>query len=137
MGKKAGSLLKFAMSSGLCFLLDYGLFTLLNALVFVSMGDGLREVAATYCARAVSAVVNFLLNRNVVFKDASDPRRSAARYAALALAQAALSALLVSMIHRLTGTSELMETLIKIPVDVGLFLMSYGIQKKWVFAQKK
>jgi len=26
-----------------------------------------------------------------------------------------------------------METVIKVPVDVGLFLLSYGIQKKWVF----
>ena len=36
-------------------------------------------------------------------------------------------------IRRLTGSSALMETVIKIPVDVGLFIASYQIQRKWVF----
>ncbi|MBR6209427.1 MAG: GtrA family protein [Oscillospiraceae bacterium] len=133
MKKRPGSLVKYTLSSGICFLLDYGLFTLLNALVLRSLADGLREVIATYGARVVSAAVNFLLNRNVVFRDRADPRRSALRYAALAVAQAAASALLVALIRHITGSSPLMETVIKIPVDVGLFFASYGIQKKWVF----
>ena len=99
------------------------------------MADGARELAATYGARVVSAVVNYLLNRNVVFHDCSDPMRSAVRYTLLAVAQAAVSALLVYAVRRLTGSSQLMETAIKIPVDVGLFLLSYQIQKKWVFKQ--
>ena len=81
----------------------------------------------------MSAAVNFLLNRNVVFRDASDPRRSAVRYTLLAVAQAAVSTLLVYAVRCLTGSSALMETAIKVPVDVGLFLASYQIQKRWVF----
>ena len=134
---KKGSFLKYAASSGICFLLDYGLFTLLNAAVLKNMADGSRELIATYGARIVSAVVNYLLNRNVVFQDVSDPRRSAVRYAVLAVAQAAASAALVFALRRLTGASQLMETGIKIPVDIALFILSYQIQKKWVFAGKK
>ena len=133
MGKKLGSFWRYSASSVICFLLDYGLFTLLNAVLLRGMADGARELAATYGARVVSAAVNFLLNRNVVFRDASDPRRAAVRYTLLAIAQAAVSALLVYAVRRLTGSSELMETAIKVPVDVGLFLASYQIQKHWVF----
>ena len=95
MGNKPGSFLKYSASSVICFLLDYGLFTLLNAVLLRGVADGARELIATYGARIVSAVVNFLLNRNLVFHDASDPRRAAVRYTLLAIAQAAVSALLV------------------------------------------
>lgn len=131
--KKLGSFGKYSISSVVCFLLDYGLFTLLNAVILRGMADGARELVATYGARIVSAVVNFLLNRNVVFGDTSDPRGAAVRYTVLAVVQAAVSAALVYLIRRLTGSSALMETVIKIPVDVGLFIASYQIQRKWVF----
>ena len=75
MEKNRGAFLKYSASSVVCFLLDYGLFTLLNAVLLRDMADGARELIATYGARIVSAVVNFLLNRNLVFRDASDPRR--------------------------------------------------------------
>ena len=133
MGKKLGSFGKYSISSVVCFLLDYGLFTLLNAVLLRGVADGPRELIATYGARIVSAVVNFLLNRNMVFADTSDPRRAAVRYTLLAVAQAAVSAALVYLIRRVTGASTLMETVIKSPVDVGLFIASYQIQKNWVF----
>ena len=131
--KKLGSFGKYSLSSVVCFLLDYGLFTLLNAVVLRHLPDGERELIATYGARVVSAVVNFLLNRNVVFGDTSDPGRAAVRYTILAVVQAGVSAALVYLIRRLTGSSHLMETVIKIPVDVALFIASYQIQRKWVF----
>ena len=130
---KLGSFGRYSVSSVLCFLLDYGLFTLLNAVLLRGMADGVRELIATYGARAVSAAVNFLLNRNMVFKDTSDPRGAAVRYAVLAVVQAFASAALVYLVRRLTGASQLMETVVKVPVDVGLFLASYQIQKRWVF----
>ena len=131
--KKLDSFGKYSLSSVVCFLLDYGLFTLLNAVVLRNMPDGERELIATYGARVVSAVVNFLLNRNVVFGDTSDPGRAAVRYTILAVVQAGVSAALVYLIRHLTGSSHLMETVIKIPVDVALFIASYQIQRKWVF----
>ncbi len=133
MEKNRGAFLKYSVSSVVCFLLDYGLFTLLNAVLLRDMADGARELIATYGARIVSAAVNFLLNRNLVFGDTSDPRRAAVRYTLLAVVQAAVSAALVYAVRRLTGSSRLMETVIKIPVDVGLFLASYQIQRRWVF----
>jgi len=136
MEKQRRSFLKFSASSVICFLLDYGLFTLLNAVLLRGLPDGGRELAATYGARVISAAVNYLLNRNVVFQSTASPGRSAVRYALLAVVQAAASAGLVYLLQRLTHSTQLMETVIKVPVDVALFLLSYQIQKRWVFAGK-
>ena len=126
----------FTASSAACFLLDNGLFTLLNAVALARMPDGPRELAATAGARVVSSVVNFLLNRRLVFRSKSAAGRSAGRYFLLAAAQCGLSALLVYLINTLLGASNVMETAVKIPVDMLLFLISYSIQKKWVFKDK-
>ena len=127
------SFLRFSGSSTICFLLDYGLFTRLNSVLLVSLPDGARELCATYGARIVSAVTNFLLNRLLVFHDKSAAGRSVFRYAVLAVVQAGLSAVLVSVLQDLTHATNLLETVIKIPVDGVLFLASYQIQKRWVF----
>ena len=132
--RRFGSFLKFSASSIISFLLDYGLFTLLNAVILTGLANGPRELAATYGARVLSAVVNFLLNKKLVFRSEGHGSRSAIRYALLAVVQAGISALLVSILHKALGVSDLAETLIKLPVDAALFLISYNIQKKWVFA---
>lgn len=131
MFQKAGSFLKFSAISIICFLLDNGLFTLLNSLALLGIQS--RELAATVGARLVSATVNFLLNRDIVFRSGKNNRRAAARYFLLAVAQCVLSGLLVSWLGRLFFSSPIMETVVKIPVDCLLFLLSYMIQKKWVF----
>lgn len=127
------SFLRFSGSSAICFLLDYGLFTLLNSVLLVAVPDGTRELLATYGARIVSAVTNFLLNRTLVFKDTGNAGRSVFRYTILAIVQASLSAALVSNLQALTHATNLLETVIKVPVDGVLFLASYQIQKRWVF----
>lgn len=127
------SFLRFSGSSVICFLLDQGLFTLLNSVLLVSLPDGTREILATYGARVVSAVTNFLLNRMLVFQDKGAAVRSIWRYALLAVVQASLSAVLISVLQDLTHATNLLETVIKIPVDGVLFLASYQIQKRWVF----
>ena len=136
MESRSGSFWRFSASSVICFLLDYGLFTLFNAVLLRGTADGARELAATYAARFFSAAANYLLNRNIVFRDSSDPRRSALRYFVLAVLQAAVSALLVYLTQQLTGMRPLWETAVKIPVDAALFLASYRIQRKWVFRGK-
>ena len=133
MFRQMGSFLKFAAVSIFCFLLDNGLFTLLNSVVLGRMADGGRELGATVGARVVSAVVNFLLNRNVVFRSHGSSGRAAGRYFLLAVVQCGLSALLVYLLSGLFHVSHVMETAVKMPVDCMLFLLSYAVQKKWVF----
>ncbi len=131
-----GSFAAFAASSVACFLVDNGLFTLFNGAVLGRMADGGRELVSTLCARAISSVVNFLLNRQLVFRSRGAAGQSAARYFLLVVVQGSASALLVYLLNSLLHVSNVMETAIKIPVDMLLFLVSYKIQKKWVFRDK-
>lgn len=131
------SFLKFSASSILCFLLDNGLFTLLNVCVFASLADGARNYAATYGARLVSSVVNYSLNRELVFRSRSSRARSIGRYFLLAVLQAGVSAGLLFLLARLFHASGMGETLVKMGVDLCLFLASYQLQKRWVFKAKK
>lgn len=134
IGRRLKHFFKFSLSSVVCFLLDYGLFTLFNSFLFSALDGGERELAATYGARVISAGVNFLLNRHIVFGHKANASKAVMRYASLAIVQAAVSAGLVAFLQQLTGASLLAETAIKVPVDLLLFLASYQIQKRWVFA---
>ena len=67
----------------------------------------------------------------MVFKSKADHRGAALRYFCLAVVQMCISALLVSRFYRLLpGGSEL---LVKIPVDVLLFFVSFQIQRVFVY----
>lgn len=60
------------------------------------------------------------------------------RYYCLCIPQMLVSAGLVTLINQLFANSvPIIATLIKFVVDTGLFLISYGIQREWVFSQKK
>ncbi len=125
-----GSFLRFSCSSLLCALLDQGLFALLRALAFSGLSASAGIWAATAVARVGSSLCNYALNRAVVFQSASDPRRSLIRYYLLAAAQLACSAALVAGLHAVTRVAP---SALKLLVDTVLFLVSYRIQRHWVF----
>lgn len=87
--------------------------------------------AATVLARILSATYNFLVNYRVVFRSDEKMGRSAVRYVLLAVIQMCLSAVLV------TGAVYLLkavpEVVIKAVIDTILFLISYYVQRKYVF----
>ena len=69
------------LSSGLCSLIDIGLFTLINLLTApLFSSTELRILTATAGARVVSSLVNFLLNRSGVLRSGKNLRRAAERY---------------------------------------------------------
>ena len=119
--------LKFAASSALSFGLDVLLFAL-----FVMILNGVFVetyiIIATILARVLSALFNFTVNRNVVFKSAAP--NSIIKYFALAVVQMLASALLVYFVFEMIGFGEVG---IKIIVDFLLFLASFVIQREWVF----
>jgi len=135
--KALQSFIKFSSSSVICFLVDNGLFTVLNIFVLAGIADAPRYFMATYGARLVSSVTNFLLNRTVVFHAHNSMRRSALRYFLLSVVQAGVSAGAVYLFTSLTTLDGLMDTLVKISVDACLFVISYQIQRRWVFQVAK
>ena len=88
-------------------------------------------VAATVMARVISAIYNYLINYSVVFKSNAGHKGAAFRYFCLAVVQMSVSAFLVSHLYSLVpGAAEL---LVKIPVDVTLFFISFQIQRAFVY----
>ena len=93
---------------------------------------------ATVASRVTSSIVNFLINRKVVFKDVSNVGKTAAKYFTLALFQMCLSFILVDLIaNGLIHVTGFLNVVIKCIVDMFLFVFSYGIQRKWVFKEKQ
>lgn len=122
--------LKFAFSSALSFILDIALFAL-----FVMILNGILIesyiIVATIVARVLSALFNYTVNRKMVFKSSSP--NTLLKYFTLAVAQMLASAGGVFLIYQAIGFGEVG---IKVFVDGILFLISYVIQREWVFKRK-
>lgn len=122
---------KFVLSSLSSSVVDLVAFQLLCN-IFKSGAVGVRYVAvATVIARIISASYNYLVNYYLVFQSKEHHLRSACKYFSLAAVQMLCSAALTTGFVYLTGVKT--EILIKIPIDVTLFFISYRIQKKLIY----
>ena len=133
---------RFISASLLSFLLDYGLYLLFNNLLKAASPALAQQMnvlflhfvphiaMATVGARLLSGVFNFAVNRKFVFGDTSSKRKSFPRYLAVFFLNMLLSAAFTSGLHIWLGVSD---NLIKIPVDILLFFLSYTLQQRWVF----
>lgn len=91
-------------------------------------------VISTVGARVLSSVYNFCMNRKGVFKSKEAWVKTAVKYYVLALIQMLASALTV---WGLCKVLPIHETVVKIPVDCALFVISFLVQREWVFRRKK
>ena len=123
--------LKYIFSAFFSFAVDIGLFYLLS-LVLDGVFPQNYILAATAGARVVSSMFNFLLNRSAVFGTGS--KVSVFKYYILCIVQMLLSAFTVQYIHSLVKGGAV---LIKLIVDLILFLLSFRIQQRWVFRPVK
>lgn len=123
---------KFLFSSLSSSVVDLGLFWALCSMLKESSNlTGLDYIVqATVMARVLSAIYNYLLNYKVVFKSKAGVVNTAIKYAALAVCQMCLSAFLVKTVYGWVGG---MEVLVKVPVDVFLFFLSFVIQREFVY----
>lgn len=121
-------LLTFAGSSLMAFLADI---VVLLLLATVLPTGSMSLVAAIVIARILSASLNFAVNRRLVFRRGGEPgkRRQALRYATLA------ALLLASNIMWMQALTSFGVPLIlaKILTEAVLFLLSYQIQRQFVF----
>lgn len=119
--------LKYVASSLFCFFVDIFAFSFLMSLL-----GGLNFASVTiasFVARIISSVTNFLINHKVVFKEGNDS--SAIGYFALVLIQILISSLFVAKLGQ--WWISLPISLIKVVVDALLILASYHVQKRFIF----
>ena len=131
---------RYTLSSLACFVVDAGGVFLLTKILGIFLKDPLLGSVATVGARAVSSMVNFFMNKKLVFQTNVSTCKAMLRYYALALPQLAVQTLLNQGIYSLFGIGEeaaALRTLIHVLVMCVLFIVSYTIQQRWVFAPDK
>ena len=122
---------KFLFSSLSSSVVDLVLFSLFCYLLKGQQWGSITYImTSTVFARVLSAVYNYSINYKVVFESRSSVGVTLAKYFLLAVVQMCCSALLVNFLYPLFGGAEV---LVKIPVDVFLFFISFVIQREFVY----
>lgn len=131
---------RYALSSLASAVADTGLFSLLSVLLAGLLAGTALTAACTAGARVLSSLLNFSLNRWVVFKSGGPLGRSLVRYYALALPLLLAQFLLTEGVFRAAHIGDrqtVLRTVIYSLVMAALFVGSYVIQHRWVFASEK
>ncbi len=127
-----GNFIKFMGASIISFLIDNGIFTIFDQLVFPTSLVA-RPMISAIIARCISAPCNYLMNRKLVFESKDDVKKTGLRYAVLCVCILLMSSGSLAILSAL-GMPKWLDTIAKIIIDAVLYLVSYRVQNKWVFA---
>jgi putative flippase GtrA len=94
---------------------------------------GLAVLVATVLARVVSSLFNYTFNRSAVFGSKGRVTHTIVRYYILCVCQMLVSYLLVLMLTRVLALGSVLTVVAKAVVDTLLFILSFQIQRCWVF----
>lgn len=126
-------LLKFAWVSILSCLLDVGIFWGITYLM-AAFPEQVRLLTATVIARICSSIFNYVLNHKAVFKSVNRVGNTVFKYYLLCTVQMLAAYFGVYLlVHFLHGN----EVIMKLIVDALLFLLSFQIQRDWIFNKKR
>ena len=131
---------RYTLSSILSAVVDTGAYSLLSKLLSGVLTGLSLTAAAGVIARVISSLLNFFLNKKVVFRTQCSTARAMLRYYTLALPQMAAQVLLTQGVYALLHISDTatgLRTLIYAVVMTVLYFVSYMIQQRWVFAPEK
>ena len=131
---------RYTISSILSAVIDTAGYALLTILLRGFLKDFALTAVSGVAARVVSSLFNFFVNKNVVFKTNVSTAKAMAKYYALALPQMAAQVLLTQGVYALLNISDTatgLRTLIYAIVMSVLYVVSFMIQQRWVFAPQK
>ncbi len=133
--------LKYMFSSLGCALVDNGLFMLFTHLFQnVLVNQLAMTVVPSAIARVLSSLLNFFVNKKLVFHNQGNTFNALLRYYALAipqaLAQMGLTYGACALLHIGTDQTLLRSAVYAIVMTV-LFILSFMLQQRWVFKNKE
>lgn len=127
---------KYIFSSGICYILDLSIFSILSYLL-KNIHSSKYILISTVCARIFSSFINFILNKNKVFNqdktNKNDNINLILNYYLLVIIQMFVSAISTEIVYKLTNYNLV---LIKFIVDCIILVINYFIQKKYIFNNK-
>ena len=130
---------RYTVNSLVCAVVDTGLFTLFTAVLKKVLEGFALTAAAGVGARVLSSLLNFFLNKKLVFRSNADTGKTMLRYYCLAVPQMLLQILLTDGAYVLfhVKPTGVLHTLIYVVVMILLYIIGYMIQQRWVFAPQK
>ena len=131
---------RYTVSSVVSAVVDTAGFSVLSWLLGgIFKGFALTAVAGVI-ARVVSSLLNFFMNKKLVFQTNISTGKAMLRYYMLALPQMAAQVLLTQGVYTLFSVPDdahVLRTVLYAVVMTVLFILSYMIQQRWVFAPQK
>lgn len=127
-----GIIIKFLFGSLSSCLIDLGLFALFQVLT-AGLGKKLCLLVSTVLSRALSSFYNYNFNRKAVFDSKDKASNTVVRYYILCVIQMMVSYGLVYAVNSLFSMGNVMTVVSKAIIDTLLFLVSFQIQRAWVF----
>ncbi len=139
-----GVFFKYIANSIGCFALDFIIYLICQKLFLsLSIEAAIAVALAYFCGRGGSSIVNFIMNRRIFQGEKN--KRTAVKYFTLVMVLLVLGTFLASIITEGVASllriddsmTELVSSAVKIVVDLGLFVISYNVQKNYVFRKAK
>ena len=131
---------RYSIASALSFLLDEGIFTLLSWCLHAVLTGFALTAVPTVTARVISSLFNFYMNKNMVFRCKERTGKAMLRYYVLAVPTLLAQILLTHGVFWIFGIGQgqiFLRALIYALVMIALFIVSFTVQQRWVFAPRK
>ncbi len=121
-------IIKYSLSSLVTSIVDY--------IAFLSLlSCGLSILKSTYGARFIACIINFVINKKVVFENKDKGYIQFLKYALLVFVSGTISGVAISYISNLFAFISPLA--IKIPVEIVLYLFNYFVQRTMIFKEKR
>ena len=117
-------IIKFSLSDIISFLIDLILF-----IVFKVVLNNIT--IANVIARAISSTINYIINKNIVFKSNKNIAKSLLEYYGLVIFILLINTLLLNLLSIIIN-----PILAKLIIEIVLFIISWLVQKKLIFKRK-
>ena len=135
-----GHFFKYTASSLSCALVDEGMYALLTFLLCRVLSGVTLTAVAVFGARLVSSLLNFHLNRRLVFRSSGSLLGALGKYYTLAVPIALLQLAATEGVYKLLHIGEqfvVLRSVYHILVMIILYFVSFFAQQHWVFTPKK
>lgn len=126
-------IIKYIFSAGSSFAIDVALFTVFKLLLTntITLSNTTIIFISTTLARILSSIYNYLINSRIVFKNKD--KKTIIGYFLLVIIQMVVSASFVSILDKLLNINT---SIIKICVDIIIFIVNYIVQKEIIFKKR-
>lgn len=129
----------YSISSLLCLILEQIIQTTVYAFVHHRLLDYITEIVAFLPARIISSIVNFAINKRLVFSSKASVKTTLIRYYILWFGQAIVTMLLDWLFGSVifATSSAVVYTIITLIIKTLIAVISFRIQKDWVFDERE